>query len=818
MTARVARSSRDDPLAVTMLDDPFDASLNYPPYPGLRPFFSAEWPIFFGRETMTDEIIDLVTKKHLVVVHGDSGSGKSSIVRAGCLVQLQQGHAAADAAWRTCAMLPREDPLGNLARALAGLLADEPTPDQILDFRHILNRGRRAPKTLARRVRRGRFDHICILVDQFEELFSFAKRLGPEEARLFVDLLIGLQQNPPPGLYAILTMRSEFLGHCARFEGLAEAVNKTQYLLPRMERPALLRAIREPATLYGGEVSQELAERLIVDAGGGQNQLPLIQHGLMLLWRRKAAPQSGATTPAETATTRKAIGEHEQAPPDLAEAAPPYQHDDSSESPARFEIDEATLSFRRDDGPVWHLGLEDYRGVEGLATLLSDHAEEVLAQAAPDPQRQHIAEHLFRALTDINAEGQSIRRPQTFAELVAVTGSDEPTLQTIIDQFRADGVFFLTPYGDAAIEPGTLIDIGHEALIRSWRRLSGRARDFRSGWVAKEVHDGLQYRWLHQHVTSAYGKPPSELIAWWGQTSPNRKWAERYGGDFDRVSEAIYGEAPDLGIVAAPKQRSPGIFDVERDFRVSNRAAPDPGQLVAVSSTAGANTYQWWKTGLDRAMAVASIRQRSGSTIGTGFLVRAADLGLELGDELLVMTAFYIVNEHGASPGIKPEDAEVVFEAADPGQVYSVDRIVWSSPIERHDASLLRLRAPVPHIRPLPLARALPVLDETARVYIIGHPGGRDLAFSFQDNELLDHEGPPAGRPQISGVCRVHYRAPTEPGSGGSPVFNAWFWEVIALHHRAAKWGMLRLNGKAGEYAAKEGISIQSIKDAIAQR
>jgi hypothetical protein len=299
MRASVTGLMRDDPLAVTMLEDPFDATLDFPPYPGLRPFASAEWPIFFGRETMTDEIIDLVTKKHLVVVHGDSGSGKSSIVRAGVLVQLQQGHAATDASWRTCAMLPREDTLGNLARALAGLLADEPTPDQILDVRHILNRGRRAPETLSQILRQGETDHICILVDQFEELFSFVKRRGPEEARLFVDLLVGLQENPPPGLYAILTMRSEFLGHCARFEGLAEAVNRTQYLLPRMERPALLRAICEPATLYGGEVSQELAECLIADAGGHQDQLPLIQHGLMRLWREKSAPRREATTPAE---------------------------------------------------------------------------------------------------------------------------------------------------------------------------------------------------------------------------------------------------------------------------------------------------------------------------------------------------------------------------------------------------------------------------------------------------------------------------------------------------------------------------------------
>jgi hypothetical protein len=88
------------------------------------------------------------------------------------------------------------------------------------------------------------------------------------------------------------------------------------------------------------------------------------------------------------------------------------------------------------------------------------------------------------------------------------------------------------------------------------------------------------------------------------------------------------------------------------------------------------------------------------------------------------------------------------------------------------------------------MAKSLPALEQTARVYIIGHPGGRDLAFSFQDNELLDHEGPSAGKPQIPGVCRVHYRAPTEGGSSGSPVFNARLWEVIALHHNGGKIGM----------------------------
>ena len=128
---------------------------------------------------------------------------------------------------------------------------------------------------------------------------------------------------------------------------------------------------------------------------------------------------------------------------------------------------------------------------------------------------------------------------------------------------------------------------------------------------------------------------------------------------------------------------------------------------------------------------------------------------------------------------------------------------------------MLQLEGAVAGVAPLPLATALPPVQNNAKVYIIGYPRGQDLAFSFQDNELLDHEGPPGGAQQIPGVSRVHYRTPTEPGSSGSPVFDAKGWEVIALHHKGSKDGLPRLNGKAGSYAANEGVSIASIKGAI---
>jgi S1-C subfamily serine protease len=251
--------------------------------------------------------------------------------------------------------------------------------------------------------------------------------------------------------------------------------------------------------------------------------------------------------------------------------------------------------------------------------------------------------------------------------------------------------------------------------------------------------------------------------------------------------------------------------------RLRAQAAPPRAQLEAILGDEGPQTYAWWRTGLDRAAGVAAVRRRLGRRVGTGFLVRAGDLGRAPADELLVLTNYHVVNGEGAYQGLCPEDAEVVFEAVDPDRAFAVAEILVSSPPEAHDASLLRLETPVTGITPLPISRHLPEVSESARVYVIGHPGGRELQFSLQDNVLLDHEAPPHGHPQIPGVVRLHYRAPTEGGSSGSPVFDAQGWRVVALHHKGGRTGMPMLNGKPGTYAANEGVSIASIADLCSQ-
>jgi hypothetical protein len=91
------------------------------PYPGLRPFEQEEWTIFFGREQMIDEVIDRLAQNRLVLIHGASGSGKSSLVRAGVLPKLALQYRRHDAPWLTCAMRPSGGPLWNLAAEYARL-------------------------------------------------------------------------------------------------------------------------------------------------------------------------------------------------------------------------------------------------------------------------------------------------------------------------------------------------------------------------------------------------------------------------------------------------------------------------------------------------------------------------------------------------------------------------------------------------------------------------------------------------------------------------------------------------------------------------
>ena len=457
------------------------------PYPGLRPFTLDEDLVFFGREPMIDDIIGLLAKRCLILVHGSSGSGKSSLILAGVLPRLARQHRRHGWRWRTASMRPGGGPLWNLAHALAELEGGTPSAARVNELRLSFDRTGADLTQIVTHLAGMEQERLCLLVDQFEELFRYARETSREESRLFVDLITTvLKQDSASPVRVILTMRSEFLGECARLPGLAAVVNTAQYLLPRMDTASLRRAIRRPAELYGGSVTIELADRLIADVQGSQDELPLIQHGLMRMW-------------------------------DLAgEAAPGKQ------APRRLD-----LPLYEAHGP--------------LARLLDQHAEAVALAAAPDESSRRVVENLFRALSDINADGHAIRRPQTVQSLIAVTGAERGRLISILDAFRSDGVSFLTPYAPAGLDNETMIDVSHEALIRCWNSLAAAP----DGWLHREFRDGLIWQSLLSQA-EIFEKDPRKVLGpattedrerWFKDRTP--AWSERYGGGWSRVEQLV---------------------------------------------------------------------------------------------------------------------------------------------------------------------------------------------------------------------------------------------------------------------------------------
>ena len=271
------------------------------PYPGLRAFWRDEIDIFFGRERQIDEILEKLQHSHFLAVLGPSGCGKSSLVRTGVLSALDSGFMCkAGAHWVVADMKPGSSPFLALANALLNdaLFAehyqqwfpanteagDDRWKDEAQYFLQAsLQRGPQSLHELLDDLALPEGSAILLLVDQFEEIFRY-QRYASNEAGEFVNLILSACHHA--NVYTSITMRSEFLGNCVAFQGLAEAINQGLYLTPSLDRDQLADAITFPARVFDGDVTPELTNRLLNDAGQAMDQLPLLQHALMRLWEQ----------------------------------------------------------------------------------------------------------------------------------------------------------------------------------------------------------------------------------------------------------------------------------------------------------------------------------------------------------------------------------------------------------------------------------------------------------------------------------------------------------------------------------------------------
>src|SRR5262245_10843068 len=259
------------------------------PFPGLRPFRSDEHHLFFGREEQTAALLQLLRTNRFLAVVGTSGSGKSSLVRAGMIAELHGGTMTrAGSTWEVMILRPGGSPIENLARAFVDAdLYDSRDPSTLPRLLATLNRSRFG---LAEAMKQselfGPGMNLLVVVDQFEELFRFRQQGADSEetAAAFVNLLLTASEQAECPIYVTITMRSDYLGDCSEIPGLAEAVNDGEYLIPRLQRDQKRDAIEKPIGVGGAKVSPLLVQRLLNDVGDDPEQLPVMQHALMRMW------------------------------------------------------------------------------------------------------------------------------------------------------------------------------------------------------------------------------------------------------------------------------------------------------------------------------------------------------------------------------------------------------------------------------------------------------------------------------------------------------------------------------------------------------
>lgn len=231
-----------------------DGSLT--PYRGLARFETGDSALFFGREQLTADLIDLLRRRRFAAVFGPSGSGKSSLLRAGLIPVLRQTQEPGLRPAAIRILTPGERP----ARTHAPLLTPAVPGD-----------GSAGADTF-------------VIVDQFEEVFTLCHDAA-ERAR-FIDLLLAARE-PESRLRVLLAVRGDFYGRCAEHRDLSEGLCDANLLAGAMNSAELRDAVVKPATAAGLAVERALTDRLVkevVDAPGG---LPLLSHALLETWRRR---------------------------------------------------------------------------------------------------------------------------------------------------------------------------------------------------------------------------------------------------------------------------------------------------------------------------------------------------------------------------------------------------------------------------------------------------------------------------------------------------------------------------------------------------
>lgn len=391
------------------------------PYRGLAYFDEADADYFCGREDLNEQLIAKLRSSKFAAIVGASGSGKSSLLRAGLVHQLRQGKRwAGSDRWQIKLITPGEHPLKSLAAPFVDLSTNAlERAEQLRRAEAFLQTGSAG---LAQLIQASLLDrthnlsappHLLLVIDQFEETLTLCQ--SESERRLFFASLATAIATVE-GLSVVIGLRSDFVTKCAQYDAIAGLIANHSIAIAPLNYEQIKSAITRPAQKVGLACDPNLVYTMLLDVMGAPGELPLLQYTLQQLWQQRQLDSNG----------------------------------------------------------VAHLTLDTYTAIGGIRGTLQQQATEVYSRL--NPSEQAIAQRIFLALTQLGEGTEDTRRRIVKSELVRPDCSIEQIEQTLEKLVAAKLV--ITSQGDDA-DCGEAIDVTHEALIRAWPLLRSWLEDNR---------------------------------------------------------------------------------------------------------------------------------------------------------------------------------------------------------------------------------------------------------------------------------------------------------------------------------------------------
>lgn len=267
-----------------------------PPYMGLRYFDTSDADLFYGREALTRELLARVGKESFLAIVGASGSGKSSVARAGLIPAWKQANERSS----VHVITPTAHPLESLAASLTRESESVTATSMLMDD---LSKDARSLRLYVKKT----FEEteLLLLVDQFEETFTLCK--DQTERKAFLENLLSLADDDSARV--VITLRADFYHHCAEYEGLRNALKSHQEYIGAMTGEELRQAITTPAEKNGWEFQPGLVDLILQDVGTEPGALPLLSHALLETWKRRQGRMLTLQGYADAGGVKKAIAQ-----------------------------------------------------------------------------------------------------------------------------------------------------------------------------------------------------------------------------------------------------------------------------------------------------------------------------------------------------------------------------------------------------------------------------------------------------------------------------------------------------------------------------